>query len=108
MANHFKSKGSGSGADADQGDGQGASNASRVAQATALVAFAAQVSTAAGTDKVLLAGDFNAYAQEDPIKVLTDAGYTDLGPTTGKETYLFDGLVGSLDHVLASQVPPPR
>jgi len=102
VANHFKSKGSGSGADADQGDGQGASNASRVKQATALVTFADQVSTAAGTDKVLLAGDFNAYAQEDPIKVLTDAGYVDLGPTTGKETYLFDGLVGSLDHVLAS------
>ncbi|MDF2847699.1 MAG: ExeM/NucH family extracellular endonuclease [Oerskovia sp.] len=102
IANHFKSKGSGSGADADQGDGQGASNASRVKQATALVTFADQVSSAAGTDKVLLAGDFNAYAQEDPIKVLTDAGYVDLGPTTGKETYLFDGLVGSLDHVLAS------
>ncbi|GAA3223911.1 ExeM/NucH family extracellular endonuclease [Oerskovia jenensis] len=102
IANHFKSKGSGSGADADQGDGQGASNASRVKQATALATFADQVSTAAGTDKVLLAGDFNSYAQEDPIKVLTDAGYVDLGPTTGKETYLFDGLVGSLDHVLAS------
>jgi 5'-nucleotidase len=102
IANHFKSKGSGSGVDADQGDGQGASNASRVKQATALVTFADQVSTAAGTDKVLLAGDFNAYAQEDPIKVLTDAGFVDLGPTTGKETYLFDGLVGSLDHVLAS------
>ncbi|GII98508.1 5'-nucleotidase [Sediminihabitans luteus] len=102
IANHFKSKGSGSGADADQGDGQGASNASRVAQATALTAFADDVAAAAGTEKVLLVGDFNSYAQEDPMVVLHEAGYTDLGATTGKETYQFDGMVGSLDHVLAS------
>jgi 5'-nucleotidase len=47
-------------------------------------------------------GDFNAYEKEDPIVVLTDAGYTDLGPTTGEYTYSFGGQVGSLDHVLAS------
>lgn len=104
IANHFKSKGSGSGADADQGDGQGASNASRVKQANALVAFAKDFSAAAKTDKVLLVGDFNAYDLEDPIVALTDAGYTDLAAhaTTGEATYLFDGYVGSLDHVLAS------
>ncbi len=39
VVNHFKSKGSGSGPDADQGDGQGASNATRVAEAQALVGF---------------------------------------------------------------------
>jgi 5'-nucleotidase len=102
VANHFKSKGSGEGEDADQGDGQGASNASRVRQATALVAFAGEVSTDAGTDKVLLAGDFNSYSMEDPLEVLKDAGYVDLGETTGEQTYLFDGYVGSLDHVFAS------
>ncbi|MBN9631607.1 MAG: ExeM/NucH family extracellular endonuclease, partial [Actinobacteria bacterium] len=77
IVNHFKSKGSGTGADADQGDGQGASNASRVKQATALVAFANERKTTLGSDKVLLIGDFNAYLNEDPIKVLTDAGYID-------------------------------
>ncbi|MBD5785241.1 ExeM/NucH family extracellular endonuclease [Cellulosimicrobium terreum] len=102
VANHFKSKGSGSGEDADQGDGQGASNASRVKQATALVGFVDDVAADAGTDKVLLAGDFNSYSMEDPLEVLKDAGYTDLGETTGEETYLFDGYVGSLDHVFAS------
>ncbi|MBD8078813.1 ExeM/NucH family extracellular endonuclease [Cellulosimicrobium arenosum] len=102
VANHFKSKGSGSGEDADQGDGQGASNASRVKQATALVGFADDVAADAGTDKVLLAGDFNSYSMEDPLEVLKDAGYVDLGASTGEETYLFDGYVGSLDHVFAS------
>lgn len=103
IANHFKSKGSGSGADADQGDGQGASNASRVKQATALKVFADEVAADADTDNILLVGDFNAYGQEDPVTVLTDAGYTDLGATTGEYTYVFDGLVGSLDHVFASK-----
>jgi 5'-nucleotidase len=104
IANHFKSKGSAGPwpGDADQRDGQGASNESRTRQATSLASFAETQAAAAGTDKVLLVGDFNAYEQEDPIKVLTDAGYTDLGPTTGEYTYNFDGMVGSLDHVLAS------
>ncbi|GAA2047583.1 ExeM/NucH family extracellular endonuclease [Leifsonia soli] len=103
IVNHFKSKGSGTGADADQGDGQGASNASRVKQATALVAFADERKAALKTDKVLLIGDFNAYLKEDPIKVLTDAGYVDQVSTrTAKATYSFGGTVGSLDHVLAS------
>jgi predicted extracellular nuclease len=103
IVNHFKSKGSGTGADADQGDGQGASNASRVAQATALVAFADSLKTETGIDRVLLSGDFNAYEKEDPIDVILAAGYTDLGEATGKKSYAFDGAVGSLDHVFASK-----
>ncbi|TDX76525.1 putative extracellular nuclease [Rathayibacter sp. PhB151] len=102
IVNHFKSKGSGSGVDADQGDGQGASNASRVNQATALVAFADRLKTEKATDLVYLLGDFNAYSQEDPIQVLRDAGYIDQGAKDGKYSYSFDGAVGSLDHVFAS------
>ncbi len=105
VANHLKSKGGNDTAPADQkdtGDGQGAYNKARVGQATALVAFAEDVAADAGTDKVLLAGDFNSYEQEDPLQVLKDAGYTDLGASTGEHTYLFDGYVGSLDHVFAS------
>ncbi|WP_369370659.1 ExeM/NucH family extracellular endonuclease [Promicromonospora sp. Populi] len=104
VSNHFKSKGSAGPwpGDADQGDGQGASNESRVRQANDLVAFADAQAEAAGTDKVLLVGDFNAYEQEDPIQVLADAGYIDLGAETGEYSYNFDGMVGSLDHELAS------
>jgi 5'-nucleotidase len=103
VVNHFKSKGSGSGVDADQGDGQGASNHARVLQAQELVSFADAQAAAAGTDSVFLDGDFNAYTQEDPMQVLYDAGYTDIGSEFADEsTYLFDGVVGSLDHVLAN------
>ncbi len=104
IANHFKSKsvGSASGAEADQGDGQGAWNASRVAQASALVDFSTAQQAAAGTDRVFLLGDFNAYTQEDPMQVLYEAGYQDLGSGTGEYSYSFSGASGSLDHVLAS------
>ncbi|MCD9198933.1 ExeM/NucH family extracellular endonuclease [Aeromicrobium wangtongii] len=103
IVNHFKSKGSGTGLDADQGDGQGASNHSRVQQATALVGFADRFGTSAGTDKIFLTGDFNAYNKEDPVRIIEEAGYTNVpAERTTKETYQFDGMVGSLDHVFAS------
>jgi len=102
IVNHFKSKGSGTGVDADMGDGQGASNASRVNQASALVAFADSQKTSTGIDRVFLTGDFNAYDQEDPIKVLTDAGYINQEAKSGEYTYAYGGTVGSLDHVFAS------
>lgn len=104
IVNHFKSKGSGSGEDADQGDGQGASNASRVRQAESLVGFVDEVTASAGTDRVFLLGDFNAYTQEDPMQVLYDAGFEDLTSQKAEEsTYVFSGRTGSLDHVLASE-----
>jgi 5'-nucleotidase len=100
IVNHFKSKGSAIGNDTDQG--QGNSNLARTAQAEALIAFSTQLQADQGTDKVLLMGDFNAYGFEDPIKVMTDAGYVDQDPKTGKHSYSYGGMVGSLDHVLAS------
>ena len=103
IANHFKSKGSGSGSgNTDIGDGQGASNADRVKQANALVAFADEMKADSGLDRVLLSGDFNSYLKEDPIDVLAAAGYVSLGADTGKETYSFGGMIGSLDHIFAN------
>ncbi|QDC26804.1 ExeM/NucH family extracellular endonuclease [Georgenia yuyongxinii] len=100
IANHFKSKGSGVGPGNDVDEGQGLSNADRVKQAEALVAFAAQYRAT----PVFLVGDFNSYTEEDPLVVLGDAGYTNIGQTrTEEDTYSFDGLVGSLDHVFANQ-----
>lgn len=106
IANHFKSKGGdGTGDNADTGDGQGAFNGDRVRQAEALVAFADERSAAARTPSIFLMGDFNAYSQEDPMQVFYDAGYVDLGSArTDESTYVYDGMVGSLDHVLASDV----
>jgi hypothetical protein len=100
IVNHFKSKGSG----VDDGTGQGNANPDRVAQAHALVDFADRQKALADTDTVFLTGDFNSYTQEDPMQVLYAAGYTDIGSAKAPEeyTYLFDGVVGSLDHVLAN------
>jgi predicted extracellular nuclease len=99
IVNHFKSKGSG----VDDGTGQGNANPDRVAQAHALDAFADSFATSAGTDAVFLTGDFNSYSQEDPMQVLYDAGYTPIvSDTPGESTYNFDGMSGSLDHVLAN------
>lgn len=105
IANHFKSKGSGSGpGNADSGDGQGASNADRVAQARALVTFADEQEAAHGTERTFLLGDFNAYTEEDPMQVFYEAGYRNIGKEmTEESTYLFGGLTGSLDHVLATE-----
>ena len=105
IGNHLKSKGSGSGpGNVDIGDGQGASNADRVAQAQSLMAFVDEVVAAVGDPDVLLLGDFNAYAKEDPIDVIHAAGFVDLGETLnpGDYSYVFNGESGSLDHAFAS------
>lgn len=107
IANHFKSKGSAATPE-DTDQGQGASNLARTAQAKSLLEFASSLQSAKGTDKVFLIGDFNAYAKEDPINVLTAAGYVNQDEKarnadgTAKHSYLFGGMVGSLDHILAS------
>ncbi|WP_255461141.1 ExeM/NucH family extracellular endonuclease [Glaciihabitans sp. INWT7] len=103
IANHFKSKSPGATTGDNVDAGQGAYNGDRTRQAQELIAFAEQQKKAAKTDKVLLVGDFNSYEQEDPILTLAAAGYVDQVTKTGKQTYAFDGMVGSLDHVFASR-----
>ncbi|WP_163263983.1 ExeM/NucH family extracellular endonuclease [Chelativorans alearense] len=112
---HFKSKGgTGTGADADQGDGQGAFNAARTAAAQQLAewldpsnpgGYFAQ-NGVSDTD-VLIIGDLNAYAREDPVDAIRDAGYVDLIDSfIGQDdafSYIFDGQQGTLDQGLASQ-----
>jgi predicted extracellular nuclease len=99
IVNHFKSKGG----DCPPETPEGCFNEDRVAQAEALVEFADERTGATGTEDVFLIGDFNAYSQEDPIHVFLEAGYTDLVPEfDAGTTYVFNGKVGSLDHVLAS------
>ena len=110
IANHFKSKGSApknlSGAEAaantDNGDGQGNSNGVRVKQARALATFAQRFN---GTP-TLLVGDFNAYTKEDPLKVLTDAGWAHESGH-GDSSYVYGGRSGSLDHVFANSAAHP-
>jgi uncharacterized repeat protein (TIGR01451 family) len=108
VINHFKSKGSSAGlpGDTDIGDGAGASNATRTAQANRLLTWInGTVLPAAGDPDVLLLGDFNAYAKEDPINALIAGGYTDLETLfhgANAYSYLFDGQLGHLDYGFAS------
>lgn len=103
---HFKSKNcdGASGADADQGDGQGCFNARRLAQGAALRRFAVELQAASRDPDVIVVGDLNAYAKEDPVVAFTDAGWVDQLARfdTFGYTYVFDGAAGRLDHVLAS------
>lgn len=105
VANHFKSKGDSTppatGDNADNPD-TGAFNGDRVRAAHRLAAFAEDFAESRGVEPVFLVGDFNAYSKEEPIQVLEEAGY-ELVESPGEETYSFDGLSGSLDHVLANE-----
>lgn len=105
--NHLNSKGSSTGvaADNDQLDGQGASNATRTAAAAVLAEWLASDPTGSGAENQLIIGDLNAYAAEDPITTLAEAGFVDVaGAVLGDAaySYVFDGQIGTLDYVLAN------
>lgn len=107
VVNHWKSKGGCQEADPanqDRGDGQGCWNAARVDAARALHAWLQTDPTASGDSDVLILGDLNAYSQEDPVRLLGEAGYVQLGhgDAEGHYSFVYDGLSGSLDHALAS------
>jgi predicted extracellular nuclease len=107
VVNHFKSKscGDAAGAEADQGDGQGCWNPLRIQQAGALNAFVQQLAANGGTADVLVIGDLNAYAKEDPVNALTAAGMVNLAAGIDLAySYTFDGESGALDHALATPV----
>jgi uncharacterized protein len=102
--NHFKSKGSACTAP-DAGDGQGHCNAVRTRAARELLVWIATDPTGTGESGVLIIGDLNAYAREDPVAVITDGGFTDLLAAHGGTrpySYVFNGQWGYLDHALGS------
>ena len=99
--NHLKSKGSACN-EPDEGlDGQGSCNINRTRAAQALVEFLAD------DEQVMILGDLNAYSQEDPMQAFYSAGFTNLKYTDAATeerpySYTFSGLLGSLDHALAT------
>lgn len=119
VVNHFKSKGScptdGS-ADQDQGDGQSCWNPTRVAAANDLSAWINSNPNGHVDGDVMIIGDLNAYAKEDPIQQLVSLGYTDLiqqvvgnpvegSPVEGSQaaySFVFNAESGYLDHALAT------
>ena len=116
VANHFKSKGcsEAAGDDADRKDGQGCWNATRLRSAAALHAWLDPGPTGRNRDPVVLLGDFNAYAMEDPVRWLREeAGWADAfavaagGDAARPYSYVYDGLSGRLDHALLSPSAVP-
>ncbi|WP_169746534.1 ExeM/NucH family extracellular endonuclease [Demequina phytophila] len=101
VANHWKSKGScpATGENADQGDGASCWNGARTAAAEAVVNWLDTDPTGVGDDDYILVGDLNSYGQEDPIRVLREAGYAELADDY---SYVYDGQWGSLDYAFAS------
>ena len=104
--NHFKAKsGKGSGANADQGDGQGSYNADRVKEAKSVLANYENDRFYYGDNDILIMGDLNAYAMEDPITTLKEGGMIDLHRAFHADSsysYNYRGSAGYLDHALCN------
>jgi predicted extracellular nuclease len=105
--NHLKSKGSAC-LPEDNDPRQGNCNGVRLRAAEAMADWLATDPTGQDAAGHLIIGDLNAYAKEDPIRALQDAGYTDLlelfAPAdTMPYTYTFDATQGYLDHALAEE-----
>ena len=108
VANHFKSKGcsEAAGLDTDQKDGAGCWNALRLDSSKRLDAWLKSDPTRTRSDRIVMLGDFNAYAMEAPVRWLRDdAGWVDAFKQAGIEqpySYVYSGLSGRLDHALLS------
>ena len=106
VVNHFKSKSSSCAplGDPDIGDGQGHCNLTRVAQSHALLDFVAELEES--SSGVLVIGDLNSYAMEDPIDALKAGGLIELVEKyegTDAYSFVFDGQLGYLDTALATR-----
>jgi predicted extracellular nuclease len=122
VVNHLKSKGSDCAdiGDPDTGDGQGNCNLTRTAAAAALMDWIATDPTGSGDADVLIVGDLNSYAKEDPVVTIergSDGTPGSLDDFTnlvlayegaGAYSYVFDAQAGYLDHALSSQTLTPQ
>jgi predicted extracellular nuclease len=105
---HLKSKGScGEGNNDDLGDGQGCWNEIRTEAADAFTDWLDGKPTGVDDEDIILVGDMNAYAMEDPIRKFDEKGYknvvAELDGDTLSYSYSFSGRAGSLDHALATE-----
>lgn len=107
--NHFKAKSGCStakGEDKDQGDGQSCYNFTRKEEAKAVINAINSNKASYETDKVLIMGDLNAYAKEDPIQLILNEGYIDLHQKFHSDSaysYVYRTEAGYLDHAIANE-----
>lgn len=105
--NHFKAKsGSASGRNADQGDGQGSYNYNRVQESMSVLQNVEAYVNYYEDNDLLIMGDLNAYAKEDPIQKFVEAGMYDLHRyfhADSSYSYVFGEQAGYLDHAIANK-----
>jgi len=105
---HFKSRNCDGaiGAEADPGDGQGCHHARRTRQAAALLDFVVRAQELSASPDVVVLGDLNAHAREEPLRRLARGGLADqVARFAGRQpaySHVFDGEAGVLDHALAT------
>jgi uncharacterized protein len=104
VVNHFKSKGCDGATGVELDQGQGCWNALRTEQARQLSSFVTTLQTV--DPDVLVLGDLNSYAGEDPITTLRNNGLrniTLLVPSPQRYTFVFNGESGTLDYALTTR-----
>ena len=107
VVNHYKSKGCGgsSGLDTDQGDGQACYNERRTQMSARMLDFVAELQVSSGDLDVIVLGDLNSYAEEDPITTL-ESGLTNqmdrfVAPDD-QYSFTFFGQSGLLDYIFTT------
>ena len=113
--NHFKAKVStgATGINMDQGDGQGAYNPDRVNEARAIMSTYSYERSQVSDPDILIMGDLNAYAKEDPLTFLHKSGMIDLhrqfhADSSYSYTTRGGSQFGYLDHALCSKSLLPQ
>lgn len=110
--NHFKAKsGRGYGDNADIDDGQGSFNGDRKREAQSLLENYKRDCVFFMDSDILIMGDLNAYAMEDPITILRDGGMIDLHRAFHADSsysYIYRGYAGYLDHALCNSTLYPQ
>ncbi|PJK03239.1 nuclease [Lysobacteraceae bacterium NML75-0749] len=104
IANHLKSKGcrNARAADSNQRDGQSCWNATRLESVRQLDGW---VQSQYAGQPVVMLGDFNAYAMEDPPRWLLAHGWQDAFAALGVQqpySYVYEGQAGRLDHAFVN------
>jgi len=85
----------------NQNDGQACASLARREATSELLNWLATNPTTDSTAPVIVAGDFNAYSLEDPVRLIKQAGYLNVAESFVENPYtaVVDGMVGSLDHI---------
>ncbi len=102
--NHLKSKGSACDIP-DSGDGQGNCAVVRTNAVLELLNWFPTDPTGTSDPDILVIGDLNSYAKEDPIDAFEDNGFTNLNALFGGDyaySYVFGAQWGYLDYALAN------